>query len=506
MSTSGDKFPYIEFRHMERNYMRRGHPLWNQTKLVMRRLQYGLAPRSRHLLRIGLIVLGSALLLLAIFLLARLPQFRPDVKHPAMYNLPPDDAFRPQLRRHHVSFLASDMEDVPELPPLPQVDHPDVVAGGDVIGVHKEPIPLPNVNADLRALANRRGVAFHQALGVPVDESFLRMEASRRMKLRALSNVTVESVLQIVRKTVEAERKQMINKEKDIWAEGGTPLRILLVSTWRSGSTFLGQVLQQHPGVFQHYEPFSYFGIRQIRSGSDAFQSQQLLHRLLECRFAGQDEYLEYTAKNPVDMSGHNKRIWNACNSVKRIDICSNATFLTEACNMFPIQLVKTVRLRLNLTQLFLGETRLNAKVVFLVRDPRATMSSRRSTVDWCDSGQDCSSPAILCSDLKADLKVAGALELLYPKSFTMIKYEDLANNPQNVIKKLLQFLGMEYSKELSKFVRQHTESELDKPWSIARKSAARVSRWKEQLLKEEIENIEDSCKSVIEKLGYEMS
>ena len=45
------------------------------------------------------------------------------------------------------------------------------------------------------------------------------------------------------------------------------------------------QVLAQHPGVFHHYEPLSQRGVRQIRSGREAFQAQQLIHRLLDCRF-----------------------------------------------------------------------------------------------------------------------------------------------------------------------------------------------------------------------------
>lgn len=361
------------------------------------------------------------------------------------------------------------------------------------------------MNLNLAALARRQKVGFHPLLGVPVDESYLKMEQARRAKLAHRHASGIDEILETVRQTVDNERKEMVGKETQIWASGETPLRILLVSTWRSGSTFLGQVLLQHPGVFQHYEPFSYLGVKQIRSGAEAFQSQQLLHRLLDCRYEGQDQYLNYSSFNPFDMIGHNKRIWDACNIGNNINMCSNSTFLTQACNMFPIQLVKTVRLRLNLTQLFLGETRLNAKVIFLVRDPRATMSSRRSSVKWCESSHDCSSPEVLCSDLKADLKVSAALERLYPSSFIMIRYEDLANDPLNVIDRLLQFLGMEFSEELSEFVSAHTKSEDEKPWSIARKSIARVNRWKEQMSDNDVHDIQRTCRSVIETLGYDI-
>ncbi|KAA0190189.1 hypothetical protein HAZT_HAZT002699 [Hyalella azteca] len=413
-----------------------------------------------------------------------------------MYDLPSDDAFRPAALQSHLADPAALQSHLTDSE-MQQMQ----LEGREGLR------PPPESEMFLRDLARRRNVMLHPELGVPVDEEYVKLEKERRVKLaqmRALAKTkTYSEVLQKVQETVENERRQMKDKEK-FWAKDVTPLRILLVSTWRSGSTFLGQVLQQHPGVFQHYEPFSYAGVRQIRSGTEAFQSQQFLHRLLECRFSGQDTYLNYTRQHPLDMIGHNKRIWEPCSKMHRVDLCSNETFLTEACNMFPIQLVKSVRLRLNLTQLFLGETRLNAKVVFLIRDPRATVNSRKSSVRWCDDSPDCSSADVLCSDLKEDLKVAAALERLYPTSFTMVRYEDIANDPHTQIKKLFEFLGMFYSNEMANFVSEHTESEVEKPWSIARKSAARVSRWKENLKPEVIDEIEKACRPVIEKLNYD--
>ena len=279
----------------------------------------------------------------------------------------------------------------------------------------------------------------------------------------------------------------------------------MLVTTWRSGSTFLGQVLEQHPAVFQHYEPLSHIGIRQVRSGKDAFQAHQLVHRLLDCRYDGLYEYLNYTRANPQDMLGHNKRVWDACKRGPNTNACYNATFLSDSCKMFPIQLVKSVRLRLNLTQLFLNDEKFNVKVVFLVRDPRAIMSSRYSSVSWCSSSPDCSSPEALCNDMQGDLKVAAAFKKLYPQRFTMVKYEDLATDPEVKIQELMDFLGMEYSEEISKYVKEHTQTDLNRPWSTKRKSADRVSLWKKQLPLEEIHNVQNSCESVLKTLDYEI-
>ena len=63
------------------------------------------------------------------------------------------------------------------------------------------------------------------------------------------------------------------------------PKRLLIVTSWRSGSTFLGQMLSEHPGVYNHYEPLMHLGVQQIRPGDPRVQSVvQHLQDLLNCR------------------------------------------------------------------------------------------------------------------------------------------------------------------------------------------------------------------------------
>ena len=59
---------------------------------------------------------------------------------------------------------------------------------------------------------------------------------------------------------------------------------ILLVTTWRSGSTFLSQQLASHPTAFFHYEPLWHFGVKQIRTGKPAKKQMEHLKNLLQCK------------------------------------------------------------------------------------------------------------------------------------------------------------------------------------------------------------------------------
>jgi len=62
-----------------------------------------------------------------------------------------------------------------------------------------------------------------------------------------------------------------------------------------------------------------------------------------------------------------------------------------------------------------------NLKVILLVRDPRATMASRRR-MTWCDEPV-CNSAELLCEMLAADYHQAINLQQLYPQRFTILRF-----------------------------------------------------------------------------------
>ena len=81
-------------------------------------------------------------------------------------------------------------------------------------------------------------------------------------------------------------------------------------------------------------------------------------------------------------------------------------------CPLFPFQSIKTVRLRLSLTQPLVED--LNVRVLLLVRDPRGTMESRKHR-DWCPGNKDCEDPARLCQDLQSDYESFQTLSQQFP-------------------------------------------------------------------------------------------
>ena len=77
-------------------------------------------------------------------------------------------------------------------------------------------------------------------------------------------------------------------------------------------------------------------------------------------------------------------------------------------------QFTKTVRLPLSLAEPFLKEFQ-DLKIVYLVRDPRATLHSRKGR-DFCVDNPVCMDPERLCDELTNDFNSYIYLKKIYPE------------------------------------------------------------------------------------------
>ena len=75
-----------------------------------------------------------------------------------------------------------------------------------------------------------------------------------------------------------------------VMARGGQPVRALVATTWRSGSTFLGDIMTAHPGTFYHYEPLLHYDIVQARTGALAKDAVRTLRDLMHCNYTSLSE------------------------------------------------------------------------------------------------------------------------------------------------------------------------------------------------------------------------
>jgi hypothetical protein len=136
---------------------------------------------------------------------------------------------------------------------------------------------------------------------------------------------------------------------------GGIPMRSVIISTWRSGSTFLGDVLNALPGSFYHYEPLLTYDIMQIRGPPNDKPAIKSLKKLLKCNYTGLTDYLDFGQSHNY-LFTHNSRLWSQCHLFP--NFCYQPKFLEPFCKLFPLQSMKVVRLRMRIAASLLRDKR----------------------------------------------------------------------------------------------------------------------------------------------------
>lgn len=149
---------------------------------------------------------------------------------------------------------------------------------------------------------------------------------------------------------VDAKNLQELTPET-----GGSPMRSIIITTWRSGSTFLGDVLNALPGNYYHYEPLLTYDIIQIRGPPHDKPAIKSLKKLLKCNYTGLDDYLEFGQSHNY-LFTHNTRLWNQCHLFP--NFCYQPKFLEPFCKLFPLQTMKVVRLRMRIAASLLKDPR----------------------------------------------------------------------------------------------------------------------------------------------------
>ena len=186
------------------------------------------------------------------------------------------------------------------------------------------------------------------------------------------------------------------------------------------------------------------------------------------------------------------------------LNVCKDPVYLRQACERFPLVLSKIVRLRLILAQGLLDDPELDRlKIVYLVRDPRATYNSRIGVSEWCGKSKECMDPAMMCNDIQTDLDAMEMLSASYPGRLALIKYETLAQNPQKTFEDIFKFAEMPMLPSVTEEIRKHTSHVEGNVWATYRKSADRINMWKTQLSRENITYIQNYCSNVLMRLGY---
>lgn len=146
--------------------------------------------------------------------------------------------------------------------------------------------------------------------------------------------------------------------------------RVLLWTQKRSGSQFTMHLLSALPSSFVMEEP-----LNDYNPGGDVTNITNFLRDILNCRFSLRLQYYE-------KWIGRTKQTINEINSICNSEpsLCTDPLFPEALCEASRVNVVKVVEEELGTADYLLQDPHLDVRIVHLVRDPRALITSRLKT------------------------------------------------------------------------------------------------------------------------------
>lgn len=307
----------------------------------------------------------------------------------------------------------------------------------------------------------------------------------------------------------------------------GSRRSLLIVAPARTGSSFLGDAFNQHPDVFYLFEPLH--GVNPPSHSNDA-KSMQFLEGILRCKF----QFGRYVR----EVERFRRYSSNALSSPP---LCPNKTYtwsprsrcvpltpqnMEDVCKfMYSTTVLKILTSRIpkyNVESLFPICNSSNCAILYLVRDPRAIIFShmKLGMVNWenivnSSAYKDKPRPLVrlystqICEQMEANIKVFQNLPIPMNSRHYMIRYEDLAKDPTETLRRVYKMAALEMTNTTLQWVRRHTgeakisETDQKNEFSTMRNSKAVIDKWRFEIDPCVVDVVEESCSSVMKILGY---
>ncbi|XP_048865713.1 carbohydrate sulfotransferase 1-like [Brienomyrus brachyistius] len=325
---------------------------------------------------------------------------------------------------------------------------------------------------------------------------------------------------------------------------------ILLFATTRSGSSFTGQLFNQHPSIFYVFEPL--YHVQQVFTNSSSRLRRgldprallgayrDLLLNMYTCDLHFLENYIRPEPQDHLTGSFFRRASSSALCSppvclesggapgepdeawCPRRCRTLNLTLASQACLARGHVAIKTVRIpEVQDLRTLSEDPRLHLRIVHLVRDPRGILASRmgafgdqfRAWKIWNATGRqpryvDLTQITRTCQDL-ADSAQTGLRQPPWLRGkYLLVRYEDLALHPEEKAEEIYRFVGLEMDQKVRAWILQNTRrsaspTEGNYKYSTTRDSRATAESWRLRLAYDIVGVVQTLCNRTLSLLGY---
>ena len=299
-------------------------------------------------------------------------------------------------------------------------------------------------------------------------------------------------------------------------------MNVILFGHGRSGTSFLGQLFNQNPSVFYHFEPLNFvrsMSKEKIVMDYRTKQSQEYIKNVFEvlstifsCEFSESNitsDFLSYYSKSTFQRE--------QSEALKKYKASSHLDIKTmnALCRSLPsYTFVKLLIPRLpdgqiaNLLPLIRKLNQSQFKLIHVIRDPRGVLNSQMS-LGWSPGISLEIAARTMCRQTQLNLAVEKVRDVLFQCNYKRITYEDLVTKPLTVAKELYSFLGMKSSLAVRRWIDGVTNLSREdlkkgKGWQFSqiRNTTLVMAKWKSASRKRN-RIIERECADVMDTIGY---
>ena len=301
-------------------------------------------------------------------------------------------------------------------------------------------------------------------------------------------------------------------------AQVGRRTKVLILTIGRSGSSFVGEMFQQHPHVAYMFEP-----LRLYQQMSKLPSMRRFLNDLFECRLLA--------ALNTTDTASlalGSRRLAAVFEHrsydtrIQSLPLSASLSDVQRVCASHRYVVIKVIRVtppRLQMLRELASDD--DVLVVHLVRDPRAVVSSK-AKVQQLES-HDVSTHFLLtaneslvemarvyCERVLLTLAETRGWRGAVARRYRLVRYEDVATRPLEALKAMYRHVGLSSHARVFDWLANATTAHAQTWWrhqafTTSRNSSQAAHTWRTHMPFELVDVVQrlPACRQLMAKLGY---